>query len=49
MAQLKITSRMRSSCPDAEESFCRHYDADGNLIEEKNVTKEVDCFGGYFT
>ncbi len=49
MAQLKIRSRMVSSCPDAEETFCRHYDAEGNLIEEKNVTKEVDYFGGYFT
>ncbi len=49
MAQLKITSRMRSSQPDIEESFTRRYDSKGILHEERVLSKECDYACGAYS
>ncbi len=49
MAQLKITSRMRSSNPTAEESYSRSYNKDGDLVESRVMSAEVDYASGVFT
>ncbi|MBE6598392.1 MAG: hypothetical protein E7638_02995 [Ruminococcaceae bacterium] len=49
MAKINVVSKLRSVCEDAEETFSRTYCGNGLVKEQKNVTKEVDYFGGYFT
>ncbi len=49
MAQLKITSRMRSSNAEAEETFYRSYNADGDLVEQRILASEADYARGKFT
>ena len=49
MAQLKIESRMRSFNPDAEETYYRRYNSDGDLVEERITSAEVDYASGKYT
>ncbi len=49
MAQLKIESRMRSFNPDAEETYYRRYNNDGDLTEERITSAEVDYASGKAT
>jgi len=49
MGQIKITSRMRSSQPDIEECFFRHYDAEGVLHESRVLSRECDYASGSFS
>ncbi|MBE6598394.1 MAG: exo-alpha-sialidase [Ruminococcaceae bacterium] len=49
MAQLKITSRMISSNPNAEEAFHRSYNKDGNLVETRLVMTETDYYSGAYS
>ncbi len=49
MAQLKITSNMRSFNPTAEETYYREYNKDGDLVEQRILSAEVDYASGMFT
>ncbi len=48
MAQLKIRAELRSVNPTHEDTYNRHYDDQGNLIEERILSQEQDYASGFF-
>ncbi len=49
MGKIKVTSRMRSSNPDCEETFFRSYDGEGALCETRVLSSEEDYASGSFS